>query len=131
MKLLIIGHGGFPQGMKEALELITGEQKNVTFQHLDEKVGHSALEIYINKFLDENKKAILFADLTGGAPHKIGARAIMNKKNKRQVIVSGVSIAVLIQMTLMLPSLDDAVDLKVEIQKIVNESKNMAMVMGV
>lgn len=106
-KVLLVGHGGFPKGVKEATEVIIGENEALSFQPLDEKHDHDHLEEVVNKFLDKNEHAIIFADLTGGAPHKIGAMALHKKKSKTQFIVSGAPLSFLIETLLMLPKEDD------------------------
>lgn len=130
-KVLIIGHGGFAKGVREAVELIVGEQENLSHQNLDEKHDHDYLENHINKFLDKNEHAIIFADFTGGAPHKIGAMAIHKGKKKTQFIVSGAPVSFLIETMLMLPNEDDKPgDIKKALEDRIKSSFNVAKVMA-
>lgn len=130
-KVLVIGHGGFAKGMKEAVELIVGEQENLSFQNLDEKHDHDYLEEFLTKYLDKNEHAIIFADFTGGAPHKIGARAIAAGKKKTQFIVSGAPVSFLIETMLMLPNEDDKpADVKKALEARIDSSFKVAKVMS-
>lgn len=130
-KVLVIGHGGFAKGVKEAVELIVGEQENLDHQNLDEKHDHDYLENYLSKYLDKNEHVIIFADLSGGAPHKIGARAISGSKKKTQFIVSGAPVSFLVETLLMLPDVNDKpAEVKTALESRLKNSFNFAKVMS-
>lgn len=131
-KILIIGHSGYPKGIHDALNLIVGEHDNVSHKILSEESDHDVLQDDIKKFLDENEHAIIFADLTGGAPHKIAARAIMGAKKKTHFVVSGAGLSLLMQIVLMTPSPDtNPVDVKAFLENSLVDSMNFAKVMCV
>lgn len=130
-KVLIVGHGGFPKGIHEALELIIGKNKNVEHKVLDKNNDHDKLAADLKDYLDKNEHAIIFADLTGGAPHKIGATAIHASGKKTQFIVSGASLAFLMQIVLMLPDVDTpAADVKKSLEDGLKDSFTAARVMS-
>lgn len=130
-QVLVVGHGGFAKGVREAVELIVGEQKNLSHQNLDEKHDHEYLENHIDKFLEKNEHAIIFADFTGGAPHKIGAMAIHKGAKKTQFIVSGAPVSFLIETMLMLPDVEDKpADVKKALEGRLESSFKVAKVMS-
>lgn len=130
-KVLIIGHGGYPKGIHQALNLIIGEHENVDHKVLDEKNDHDKLEKDLKIYLEKNDHVIIFADLTGGAPHKIGARAIHSSNKKTQFIVSGASLGFLMQLILMTPTPETPSDeVKQVLENTLKDSFNNAKVMS-
>ena len=99
-KILIVGHGTFPSGMENAIALIAGKHDQVSSLSINDDLGHDYLEVEVKKYLQENDHAIVFADMSGGAPHQIVARAIIKSGKKTQFIVSGGPLSFLIQMVL-------------------------------
>lgn len=131
-KILIVGHGGFPNGIHEALNLIIGEQEKVSHKVLNEKVDHDQLQEDIEKYLDKNEHAIIFADLTGGAPHKISVRAIHGTKKKTQFVVSGAPLSALMQIVLMTPDVSaKPEEVKKFLEDSLKDAMNFAKVMSV
>ena len=130
--ILIVGHGGFPKGVHEALNLIVGEQKHVSHKVLNEDVDHDQLQADIEKYLTKNKYSIIFADLTGGAPHKISVRAIHGTKSKTQFVVSGAPLSALMQIALMTPEASMKPELvKKFLEDSLKDAMNFAKVMSV
>ena len=77
--MAIVGHGRYPEGVLSALKLLIGTTEGMTAFNLDENTTHERFEQCLNDFLKENKHAIIFADMTGGAPHQIVSRLIIEK----------------------------------------------------
>ena len=81
--MAIVGHGRYPEGVLSALKLLIGTTEGMTAFNLDENTTHERFEQCLNDFLKENKHAIIFADMTGGAPHQIVSRLIILRDSKR------------------------------------------------
>ena len=102
-KILIVGHGNFPSGAESAITLITGKHDNISSLAINNELGHEYLELEIKKYLQDNDHVIVFADMSGGAPHQITARAIVASGKKTQFVVSGAPLSFLIQIILLTP----------------------------
>ncbi|MFQ9615303.1 MAG: PTS sugar transporter subunit IIA, partial [Clostridium butyricum] len=83
-KLVIVGHGNFPSGVLSAVSLLVGNNENICAFDLDKNETHEGFEQKIKELLDNNDKVIVVADLTGGAPHQIAARLILESGKMNQ-----------------------------------------------
>ena len=93
-KLVIVGHGNFPSGVLSAVSLLVGNNENICAFDLDKNETHEGFEQKIKELLDNNDKVIVVADLTGGAPHQIAARLIL------EYIISGINLALVVDLAM-------------------------------
>lgn len=99
-KLIIVGHGNFPNGVLSAASLLVGKNDNITALDLNEERTHEVFEKELQTILKENDHAIVLADLTGGAPHQISARLILEGGNLNQYVISGVNLALVVDLAM-------------------------------
>lgn len=99
-KLVIVGHGNFPSGVLSAVSLLVGNNENICAFDLDKNETHEGFEQKIKELLDNNDKVIVVADLTGGAPHQIAARLILESGKMNQYIISGINLALVIDLAM-------------------------------
>ena len=99
-KLVIVGHGNFPSGVLSAVSLLVGNNENICAFDLDKNETHEGFEQKIKELLDNNDKVIVVADLTGGAPHQIDARLILESGKMNQYIISGINLALVIDLAM-------------------------------
>lgn len=97
-QLAIVGHGRYPKGVMSALKLLAGTTDNLHAFNLDENTTHEQFTKDIDTFLDENDDAIVFADMTGGAPHQITARLILDKNKPNQYIISSAPVNLILDL---------------------------------
>ncbi len=95
--MAIVGHGRYPEGFS-ALKLLIGTTEGMTAFNLDENTTHERFEQCLNDFLKENKHAIIFADMTGGAPHQIVSRLIIEKNQPNQYIISSAPLNLILDL---------------------------------
>jgi PTS system N-acetylgalactosamine-specific IIA component len=88
--MAVVGHGRYPEGVLSALKLLIGTTDGMTAFNLDETTTHEQFEQRLKNFLDENDHALVFADMTGGAPHQIVARLMLEQNRPHQYIISSV-----------------------------------------
>ncbi|AYE37254.1 PTS fructose transporter subunit IIA [Companilactobacillus zhachilii] len=88
----IIGHGNYPEGIKSALTLLSGAGDDITCFNLNEQTTHEQFKKDVTNFLNTNESAIIFADLTGGAPFQTIAQVILESAKENQYIISGISM---------------------------------------
>ncbi|MCL2563858.1 MAG: hypothetical protein FWE08_07480 [Oscillospiraceae bacterium] len=69
-EIIIVGHGAFPVGLKNAAEMILGERDDLHCQGMTEDMGGHGFIEAISKLLDTIKgdEVIVFADVLGGSP---------------------------------------------------------------
>ncbi|MFD3445939.1 PTS sugar transporter subunit IIA [Microbacteriaceae bacterium 4G12] len=126
-KTLIVGHGKYPSGVLSALKLLMGENENVSIIELNEQLTHDQYEIKITEFLKENDKVVIFADLTGGAPHQIAARIILEKQfSKEHFVISGMPLSLITDLTMKFQFLNvEAEEIPATIESSINECKEL------
>ena len=94
-KLVIVGHGNL-----SAVSLLVGNNENICAFDLDKNETHEGFEQKIKELLDNNDKVIVVADLTGGAPHQIAARLILESGKMNQYIISGINLALVVDLAM-------------------------------
>lgn len=99
-KLVIVGHGNFPSGVLSAVSLLVGNNENICAFDLDKNETHEGFEQKIKELLDNNDKVIVVADLTGGAPHQIAARLILESGKMNQYIISGINLTLVVDLAM-------------------------------
>lgn len=91
---IIAGHYEFPNGIKETVQFITGEEKGVEICALgsDESANdyNNKLLSIINE-LPAEQKVVILCDLVGGTPFK-EAFKISSAVNRETRIVTGINI---------------------------------------
>ncbi|MCR8744822.1 PTS sugar transporter subunit IIA [Romboutsia lituseburensis] len=127
--ILIVGHGNFATGMKSAFDLLLGASDRVHAQDLSEDITHEQFEKVVTDYLNKYDKLIVFADLIGGAPSQIVTRKIAElAKSKEQFIVSGVSLALMVEISTNILILNDEEDM---LKKINNSLNGIISLVGV
>ncbi|MGB7473239.1 PTS sugar transporter subunit IIA [Trichococcus sp.] len=130
-KIAIVGHGNFPEGVLSALSLLIGENENVVAYNLNDERTHEVLEQDVTALLKDNEKVIIFADLTGGAPHQISARIMLeNKFSENQYVISGINLGLVVELTMkfLYSDIKDE-EAAAAIQEAIEQSRSMIMSM--
>ncbi|MCH6267218.1 PTS sugar transporter subunit IIA [Neobacillus citreus] len=100
-QILVTGHGGFPSGVQSALRYLMGDNPNLSILALSEGMTHEQYEAELTEFLKNHPRLLVFADLTGGAPHQIAARILLeNHFSPEQFLISGMPISVVTELTM-------------------------------
>lgn len=102
-KYLIVGHGEYPSGIESALQLLIGNEVPVTSINLDKVTTHEEMEVRAEAFLKEHEKVVVFADLTGGAPHqKVAAILLGEDMPSDHFIISNASMGIMMDVIMKL-----------------------------
>lgn len=75
-RIIVMGHGGYAEGVKRNLEMIIGEPENMYFIDLTKEDDLCALENKVKDLLDSfvEEDEVLFAcDLLGASPFRVAA----------------------------------------------------------
>ncbi|WP_026907144.1 hypothetical protein [Paucisalibacillus globulus] len=84
--IVLTGHGGFPNGMLESVELIAGDIQHiqvVPFRDDQDKLEqelHAAISA-----VDTGKGVVCFTDLAGGTPFNVSSKIAATTENVRVV----------------------------------------------
>ena len=130
-KLVVVGHGNFPSGVLSSVSLLVGENENIIGLDLDANETHEGFEKKLKEILDNNDKVIVLADLTGGAPHQITARLILESSKLNQYIISGINLALVVDLAMKccLGEVEDE-DIQSELSNSINESKDTTVLIS-
>ena len=129
-EVCIVGHGNYPSGVCSALKLLSGSNEKVHYFDLDHQLTHEAYEEQLSLFLNKNDHVLIFADMTGGAPHQIATRTIVSLGKKDQFILSSISLNLVLDLYMKNSmNLLSSENIQEELAKSMNESKEMLMVM--
>lgn len=95
MKALISGHAHFAEGMKSAVELITGPQADLITLTFDEATHLEEYQNALNDFCKNGEEVAIFTDLLGGTPFN---KAMIAKGGSESVhIFTGTNLPMLIE----------------------------------
>lgn len=130
-KLVVVGHGNFPSGVLSSVSLLVGENENIIGLDLDANETHEGFEKKLKEILDNNDKVIVLADLTGGAPHQIAARLILESSKLNQYIISGINLALVVDLAMKccLGEVEDEY-IQSELSNSINESKDTTVLIS-
>ena len=116
MKILVIGHGRFAEGVKSAAQIIVGDLSEVTFMntYVDDIDFHVELEYFSN-----NTNILVLTDLFGGSVNQ----AIMQYITKENIeIITGVNIPLVLEILL-----SNITGKNLDIREIVSNAKEQIM----
>lgn len=93
MKILVIGHGRFAEGIKSVANIIVGDLSEVTFMntYVDDIDSHVELDNYFS----ENKNVLVLTDLFGGSVNQ----AIIQYITKVNIdVITGINIPLILEI---------------------------------
>lgn len=95
MKILVIGHGRFAEGVKSAAQIIVGDLSEVTF--MNTYVDDIDFHVELDKYFSNNTNILVLTDLFGGSVNQ----AIMQYITKENIeIITGVNIPLVLEILL-------------------------------
>ena len=95
MKILVIGHGRFAEGIKSVANIIVGDLSEVTFMntYVDDIDFHVELDNYFSK----NNNVLVLTDLFGGSVNQ----AIIQYITKVNIdVITGINIPLILEILL-------------------------------
>ena len=98
---MIVGHGGFPDGLRDAIEMIVGPQEGLATVSLgpaDEPtdVARRIDAALVEMGAEEQSDALVFADLSGGSPANAAASLLAKRPNLE--VLAGVNLPMAIEI---------------------------------
>ena len=116
MKILVIGHGRFAEGVKSAAQIIVGDLSEVTF--MNTYVDDIDFHVELDKYFSNNTNILVLTDLFGGSVNQ----AIMQYITKENIeIITGVNIPLVLEILLSITGKN------LDIREIVSNAKEQIM----
>ena len=117
MKILVIGHGRFAEGVKSAAQIIVGDLSEVTF--MNTYVDDIDCHVELDKYFSNNTNILVLTDLFGGSVNQ----AIMQYITKENIeIITGVNIPLVLEILL-----SNITGKNLDIREIVSNAKEQIM----
>ena len=93
MKILVIGHGRFAEGIKSIANIIVGDLSEVTF--MNTYVDDIDFHIELDNYFSENKNVLVLTDLFGGSVNQ----AIIQYITKENIdVITGINIPLILEI---------------------------------
>ena len=107
IRIIIAAHGPLASGFLAAAELVCGPLPNVAAITLEAADSPESFGERLRAAMgDPNEPVLVLTDLRGGTPHNVACAII--RDHPRAALISGINLAIVIEATTSLESLDDA-----------------------
>jgi mannose PTS system EIIA component len=97
--VILVGHGGFPAGVRDAVEMILGEQEHVATVALPPDGSTELIAEQVSAVVDRlggTDGALVLADLMGGSP--ANAVGLLALRDPRLQLVSGLNLPMALEV---------------------------------
>lgn len=100
-RVVVMGHGGYAEGIRQNLEMIVGPSKHMYFLDLSKEDDLSTFEARVNSLIESfNDDEVLFVcDLLGASPFRVAAMLCVNKPGKYYT-AAGLNTAAIIELSM-------------------------------
>ena len=100
VEIIVIGHGGYGEGVRTNLEMVTGVPENMHFLNFTKDQDRADLEAHMDELLGElaEKEVLFCCDLPGATPFQ--AAAIRTAANERYRTVVGLNQMAYMEMAM-------------------------------
>lgn len=101
INIIVMGHGGYAEGVKGNIEMLSGIPKNMHFIDLSKDGGLSQLESDLNQLLIEigDSDILYVCDLLGASPFRIAAMKCIENPVKQE-LVTGLNTMALVELSI-------------------------------
>jgi len=118
--LVLVSHGKLAEGLIDAMQMITGEQKAVRAIGLLETEDVEGLMDKILQAVNEvdsGDGVLIMVDLFGASPFNASARLVLSTPDRPLEVVTGVNLAMLVELVVQREgmSLNEAVELVLQV----------------
>lgn len=100
-RIVVMGHGGYAEGVRQNLDMIIGNSEHMYFIDLTKEDDLAALENKVNNLLEGfNEDEVLFAcDLFGASPFRVAATICVNHPG-RYYAVAGLNTMAFVELSM-------------------------------
>lgn len=100
-KIILVGHGNYPDGILSALEVLIGKNENIIALNSHGHQTTKQLEDDLTAVLKENDEVLIFADLNGGAPHQTAAKVILgNNFSSKHIVICEAPLGLILELSM-------------------------------
>ncbi|GAA5395020.1 PTS sugar transporter subunit IIA [Streptococcus uberis] len=111
IKIIIVAHGHFPNGILSSLELIAGKQENIAVIDFLAGMSSDNVRSSLEASLQGVEQALILTDLLGGTPFNIASTVSVNHDDKKINVLSGLNLAMLMEAVFSREIVDNLEDL--------------------
>ncbi|MGH2275488.1 PTS sugar transporter subunit IIA [Streptococcus uberis] len=97
IKIIVVAHGQFSNGILSSLELIAGKQENVVAIDFLSGMSSDNIRCSLEASLEEVEQALILTDLLGGTPFNVASTFSVNYADKEIKVLSGLNLAMLME----------------------------------
>ncbi|MBO1265403.1 hypothetical protein J3A84_10210 [Proteiniclasticum sp. SCR006] len=125
LKILLVSHGGFAEGIANAAEIIMGKQEQLSYinAYTSDITYEEQFDEYMSSVDLEKDKLIIVADLFGGSVNQKTMKGIDMKK---VILITGLCLPMLLELLM----LDEASANLDEVRRITEMSKSGLLVVN-
>lgn len=113
IKIIIVAHGNFPDGILSSLELIAGRQEYVVGINFIAGMSSNDVRVALQREVIDFKEILVLTDLLGGTPFNVSSALSVEYTDKKIKVLSGLNLSMLMEAVLsrtMFEHVDDLVD---------------------
>lgn len=100
-RVVVMGHGGYAEGVKQNIDMIVGQSKHMYFIDLTKEDDLAGFEKKVNHLIESfNDDEVLFVcDLLGASPFRVAAMLCVNHPG-RYYAVAGLNPMALLELSI-------------------------------
>lgn len=102
--IILVSHGLFAFGLRDAVEVVMGEQDNITPVGLEKEMSSNEFRKKFQSVIDsfgEDDEIILLCDIIGGSPFTSSLELLQEKGfYEKSLVVTGMNMPLLVQIIL-------------------------------
>ncbi|MDO4604577.1 MAG: PTS sugar transporter subunit IIA [Helcococcus sp.] len=131
MKLLLLSHGSFVDGIKDSYRMIVGDDSNLFSVNLaDDGIGPFTKKVHsLLDELTETEQVLVLTDVKGGTPFNVALAYQLENPNKIAV-VSGMNLPMLMEIGMQVEYEDNLEDLSISAIEIGKEGISRSDFLG-
>jgi PTS system N-acetylgalactosamine-specific IIA component len=101
INIIVMGHGGYAEGVKGNIEMLSGIPNNIHFIDLGKDGGLPQLEMDLDQLLVEigDSEILYVCDLLGASPFRVAAMKCIENPIK-QALVTGLNTLALVELSI-------------------------------
>ena len=120
-RIVVMGHGGYAEGIRQNLEMIVGQPERMHFIDLTKEDDLAALEGKVNHLLEDfpEDEVIFACDLLGASPFRVAAMQCANHPGK-YFTVAGLNTMAFLEISMQTDSdlsIEELTNLAIETAK--------------
>lgn len=101
VKVVVMGHGGYAEGMRQNLEMVVGESGHMYFIDLTKEDDLADFESKVNLLLESfrDDDVLFVCDLLGASPFRVAAMLCIKHPGK-YIAVAGLNTMALLELSI-------------------------------